>query len=155
MPDVRRQLVCVNRYLRVHPRPSPNRRNRNVEPRRPIAEHHVEWRRRRSFLVVTFHSDPIEVRTTPQETFEFDGITVVVEVHVLVLGEQSVEGVVGERVGMGAAGSEDHEVGDVHDSNTEGGDEFAEECGGCDDFKGDFDTNTDEDTERACQMEAV
>ena len=58
----------------------------------------------------------------------------VVEVDELVGGEESVPVSVGEGVGVGAFWAEDHEVGDVDDTDTEVGEELAEKGGGGDDL---------------------
>ena len=72
----------------------------------------------------------------------------VVEVDELVGGEEGVPVGVGERMWVSAFWAEDHEVGDVDDTDAEVGEELAEESGAGDDLEGDLDTDTDEDAMR-------
>lgn len=155
MLDVSRHLVCLNSHLGVHSRCSSNRGDSNVEPRSFVAEHHVERRRRRSLLVVPLDRDPVEIRATPQESLELNGVPVIVEVDAPVLGEESLEGVFRQRVGVRATGGEDHEVGDVHDSDAKLGNELAQEGGGGDDLERDFDAKTNENAVKCVSDEAI
>ncbi len=70
----------------------------------------------------------------------------VVEVDGLVLGEQIIEGVLGQCVRVQARGSQNHQISDIHDAYAKIGRVFAEERSCRDDFKGDFNANTDENT---------
>lgn len=59
--------------------------------------------------------------------------------------EQSLKGVVTECMRVGTFGGKNHEVRHVDDADAKGWDQLAKESGGCDDFKGDLDANTDQD----------
>lgn len=59
--------------------------------------------------------------------------------------EQSLKGVVTECMRVGTFGGKNHEVRHVDDADAEGWDQLAKESGGCDDFEGDLDANTDQD----------
>ena len=76
---------------------------------------------------------------------ELNGVAVVVEDHRLVLGEERLEALVAERMRVRAVGAEDHEVGDVDDTDPECGDLLAEERRGGNDLEGHLHTDTDED----------
>jgi hypothetical protein len=79
-----------------------------------------------------------------QETLELNGVPVEVEVHVLVSSEQGVKVHVCHRMRMRALGTEDHQIGHVHDPDPESWHELAKEGSGSDDLEGELDTNADE-----------
>lgn len=72
----------------------------------------------------------------------------VVEVDGFVLGEQIIEGVLGQCVGVQARGSQNHQISNIHNAYAKIGRVFAEGRSRCDDFKGNFDANTDENNIR-------
>lgn len=141
MLDIRLLCVGIDGYLGVDACTSANGGDSNIKSRRVIAKHHVERRCSCSLFLVTLHRNTIQPRAAEQQPLQLYGVTVVVEVNRLVLGEETVEGLVGERMGVCAAGAEDHEIGDVDDADTEFWDEFAEEGGSSDDFESNLHTN--------------
>ena len=78
-------------------------------------------------------ADP-EASTTEEKSAELLWVAVVVEVDVLVGGEESVPVSILEGMWVGAGWCEDHEVGDVDDTDAEVGGDLAKESGGGDDL---------------------
>ena len=68
----------------------------------------------------------------------------VVEVDVLVGGEERVEVGFVQRVRVSTLRTEDHEIGDVYDTHAQLGDDFAQERRGGDDFERNFHADTNE-----------
>lgn len=68
-----------------------------------------------------------------------------IEVNRAIHREQSLKGVVTECMRVGTFGGKNHEVRHVDDADAKGWDQLAKESGGCDDFEGDLDANTDQD----------
>jgi len=71
---------------------------------------------------------------------------VIVKVDRLVFGEQGIESSITECVRVGIMCSENHQVSDVYYTNTEFWNKFAKERSSSNNFKGYFDTDTNEDT---------
>lgn len=72
-------------------------------------------------------------------------VAMIINDNLLVFGEQVLE--VGVRKGprVRAEGSEDHQIGDVHNPRAKFWSDPAKESGGGDDFECNFRTNTDKD----------
>lgn len=81
-----------------------------------------------------------------EQTTELDRIAMIVEVEGRVLSEECVEGVFVECMRMGSASAEDHDIGDIDNTNATFRDKFEEESGSSDKFESDSNTNTDQDT---------
>ena len=109
-----------------------------------VQEHHVESGGRGTLLAVAGDGDALSGDTAEEERAELLRVAVVVEVDVLVGGEERVPVDVLERVWVAAGGREDHEVGDVHDTDAERWRDLAEESGGGDNLEGHLNTETDE-----------
>ena len=123
---------------------SADRRLGDVVARSVVQEHHVESGGRGTLLAVTLDADTFGGDTAEEERAELLGVAVVVEVDVLVGGEESVPVSGLEGVWVRAGGREDHQVGDVDDTDAELWRDLAEESGGGDNLEGHLNTETDE-----------
>lgn len=106
---------------------------------------YIEGRSRGPFLAIAMNRDPFKSRSPEEQSFHIHWVAVVVDNNGLVVGEQRVESIVGQGVGMRSTNTEDHQVGDIDDSNTKLGRVLAEKGCSSDNFERDFYTNANQD----------
>ena len=132
----------------IKQRTSPNRLPSNMIPRHMVPQHHIEGSSRTSFLPIPLDVHPLRPLPSKHQPGHIVRVPVVIHHDLLILREQVLKISVRERVGVRTEGSEDHEIGDVHDPHSELWSDLAEESGGGDYFEGDFRADTDEDDVR-------
>lgn len=145
---IRDEFMRIDTNFLVHLCATTDSRSCDVIPADPVAQQHVERCRRRTLFVVALNPHALGAGTAKEKAAQLARVAVVVEMYVAISGEEVDEPVVSERVRMRLFRPEDHEIRHVHDTHTQVWNLLAQECGGSDDLESDFNTNSNENTEK-------
>jgi hypothetical protein len=146
--ELSQQFLLTESHLLILQRRAHDRELGDMEPRHVVHEHHIEWRRGGSFFHVCCDLDTLKIRSSEEQTLQFRGIPVVIEVDGQIGCEERIKGVAGEGVRMRALVLEDHDVRYVDDAHAEIRYTTSQEGGGLDDFEHELCADTDEDDVR-------
>jgi hypothetical protein len=108
---------------------------------------YIKWRGRCSLLTIPLDGDSVHGRPTKYQTFHFNGVAMIVDDDILVLGEKRVKIIGTQRMRVAAMGTENHEVSDVDDAHPQSRSHLAKECSGRYNFECHFDTDANEDAD--------
>ena len=141
--DTAERFMHVQSNLLIPLRRTPDCSFGDVISAHAVPQHHVQWRRRATLLVVRCDAHTTQTRSSEQQAFDFVPVAVVVEVDGTVRREEGVKILVRESVRVSAFMLEYQEVRDVDYTHTQARCEPAQHGRRFDDFEGEFGSDAD------------